>query len=143
MRTGMRALGIAGALALAASLACEAGNPSNDAVQPPADVPADVAADVPAPADNGPRTDVDTVTGATKKILTDTHPGWQKAACWDCHTADDHNDGKDPYLCIGCHGTNGAPAGHSGESPCSGCHQVPHAAEGFPDPLSCRACHGS
>jgi hypothetical protein len=109
----------------------------------------DVVADPASPADPGVTPDagtdqgVDTVTGATKLILDDTHPGWQQPACWGCHTADDHNDGKDPYMCIGCHGKDGAPAGHGGASPCAGCHTTPpHGSEGFPDPLSCKSCHG-
>jgi hypothetical protein len=140
MPTWMRILAASGLLALATALACESsGTPPADTAQP-----ADAVADTPVPADPGPRTDLDAVTGATKLMLDDTHDGWQKAACWDCHTADDHDDGKDPYLCVGCHGNNGAPAGHGGESPCSGCHAPPpHGAEGFPDPLSCRGCHGS
>ena len=111
--------------------------------------PVDVIADNDTLVDPGVAPDVarelgvDTVTGATKLILDNTHSGWGNPKCWDCHTADEHNDGKDPYLCIGCHGKNGAPkvpAGHSGTPPCSGCH-TPHSNEGFPDPLSCQSCH--
>jgi hypothetical protein len=95
------------------------------------------AADVPATTD----TRVDTVTGATKRMLDDTHAGWQKPACWTCHTADAHNDGKDPYACVPCHGTNGAGPGHAGADPCGSCHSPAHADTGFPDPLSCKSCH--
>jgi hypothetical protein len=142
MRTCVGILRLSGALALTAWLACDADNRDPSDLGPRPDVPADTAPDV--ATDDGAGHDVDAVTGATKLILDDTHPGWQKAACWDCHTADDHNDGKDPYLCTGCHGTNGAPAGHGGASPCAGCHDpLPHGVEGFPDPLSCRTCHGT
>lgn len=110
-------------------------------VAAPADLgaPADVAApaDVPALPDPG----VDTVTGATKKMLDSTHKGWGKPACWTCHTADAHNDGKDPYGCVPCHGKNGAHKGHGGADPCGSCHKTPHAETGFPDPLSCKSCH--
>ncbi len=127
---------VAVALCLGAVPACDSSNSSGSDEDGPADV-AEVA-------DPGTDASVDTVTGATKLKLTDEHDGWQKAACWSCHTADDHNDGKDPYLCVGCHGTNGAPSGHGGATPCSGCHAPsPHGEEGFPDPLSCKTCHGS
>ena len=108
------------------------------------DVPAlDGMVDPGVGSDKGADLAVDTVTGATKLILADTHTGWGNPKCWGCHTADDHNDGKDPYLCIGCHGKNGALAAHSDRgSPCSGCHDpAPHGSDGFPDPLSCMSCH--
>ena len=97
---------------------------------------------------------VDTVSGATKLILDDsnhTHhmndqDSWRNPNCWACHTEDSHNEALDPYLCVTCHGRNGAEDGHGGATPCSGCHDVttlatPHAAEGFPDPSSCQTCH--
>ena len=116
----------------------------------------DVVADPGSPADPGTLPDVaaesgvDTITGATKLILTEvTHAAWNDPRCWNsgCHTADTHNDGKDPYMCIGCHGIQGAAAkpGHTDRgTPCgkSGCHSpLPHGTDGFPDPLSCKACH--
>ena len=103
------------------------------------------------PADNGSSApdstldsvEPDTTTGATRLILENSHPGWEEPSCWNCHTADDHNDGKDPYLSVGCHGTNGAQAmPHGDRSKCVDCHDpLPHGTEGFPDPLSCRGCH--
>jgi hypothetical protein len=111
-----------------------------------------------------PGGDVDAVTGATQKLLLDeSHPGWpgddwrtdddwKGTGCFygapPCHTADDHNDGLDPYLCVSCHGTNGAhaqPANHADRTTCAGCHPAPakHPAEGFPSPLSCRTCHAA
>ena len=139
------------ALFLAAVPSCDSGNDSGrdeagpDDVAEIADPGAEAALDTVTGNDTGlDEAAVDTVTGATKLMLTDAHGGWQQPACWSCHAADDHNDGKDPYLCVGCHGTNGAPAGHGGATPCSGCHSpAPHGEEGFPDPLSCKTCHGS
>lgn len=127
-------------------LACESSSGTSDTTPPPADVPGDPGVPDPGPSpDAVTDSGVDTVTGATKLILTDAHPGWNQPKCWDCHTADDHNDGKDPYLCIGCHGTDGAPhlpSGHTGTPPCLGCHgTVTHQGDGFPDPLSCTSCH--
>ena len=107
--------------------------------------------------------DVDAVTGATQKLLLDeSHPGWpgddwrtddwKGTGCFygapPCHTADDHNDGLDPYLCVSCHGTNGAhaqPGSHEGRTTCAACHPSPakHPADGFPSPLSCRTCHAA
>jgi hypothetical protein len=132
------AFGLATALAMATCEATDAGTDPGPAHDPGG------------PADPGgsadPGGDVDAVTGATQKLLLDeTHAGWQNPGCWNaagCHVADDHNEGLDPYLCVSCHGTNGAPAGH-GQTTCAGCHLSPedHPAEGFPTPLSCRTCH--
>ncbi len=87
--------------------------------------------------------DVDAFTGATghAEPLVESHSGWKNPTCWTCHEADTHNEGLDPYLCADCHGTNGAPAGHSDSNTCNTCHDEPHGAEGFPVPLSCKACH--
>lgn len=99
-----------------------------------------------APFDSG--SDIDAITGATKLWLDSTHSGWKKAGCWGdgCHADDGHRDGLDPYLCVRCHGTNGAsarPAGHQGYDTCAGCHPAPtnHPSEGFPSPISCKGCH--
>lgn len=99
-----------------------------------------------APLDSG--NDIDAITGATKLWLESTHSGWKKAGCWGdgCHADDGHRDGLDPYLCVQCHGTNGAsarPDGHQGYATCAGCHPTPtdHPSEGFPSPISCKGCH--
>jgi hypothetical protein len=113
--------------------------------------------DADAGVDSGPTSDVarppdtldavDAVTGATtKKWLDDAHAGWAKPACWTCHTPDEHSDGLDPYLCVTCHGTNGAGSlpGNHGKTGCLTCHgdgQHFHAPEGFTAPLSCLTCH--
>lgn len=75
--------------------------------------------------------------------LDQSHPGWRDPGCWSapCHQkASTHNADKLPYQCAECHGTNGAPAGHTGKTPCSTCHGTPHGA-GFPDPEACQTCH--
>lgn len=150
------AFGLATTLAMATCEATDAGSDPGTAHDPggPAD-PGD-------PADPGG--DVDAVTGATQKLLLDdTHPGWpgddwrenddwQGTGCFygapPCHAEDDHNAGLDPYLCVHCHGTNGAkprPANHAGRDQCAGCHASPakHPAEGFPSPISCKECHAA
>ena len=102
--------------------------------------PGDTATPDTAPAD----TAVEAETGATPTApkLTSAHPGWEKPNCLSCHQYDTHNDGLDPYLCAGCHGTNGAPTPpHGVRDSCNGCHGQPHGADGFPDPLACKACH--
>jgi hypothetical protein len=83
----------------------------------------------------------DSDPGTSGGVLTSGHPGWQDPSCWSCHGEDAHNSGLDPYGCVTCHGSNGAPSGHTDASPCSGCHGAPHGAEGFPDPESCQRCH--
>ncbi len=90
-----------------------------------------------------PHGQVDTAPGDTTASgeLTSAHTGWKDPACWACHSEDEHNSGMEPWGCVPCHGTNGAPAGHTDSTPCSGCHSQPHGADGFPDPDSCLACH--
>lgn len=73
--------------------------------------------------------------------LTTSHPGWGEACCEDCHTLGGHNEGLAPYECVDCHGINGAPAGHTRETPCAECHDREHRCGDFPDPVSCQACH--
>ena len=73
--------------------------------------------------------------------LDTTHEGWRDPSCWDCHIEDGHDIGLEPYQCIECHGTNGAPRGHTLLTPCAECHVQPHGAEGFPDPEACQTCH--
>ena len=56
-----------------------------------------------------------------------------------------NNDGLSPYERAGCHGTNGAPDGHSSGT-CSSCHgSKPHRCTTgeFPIPDSCVVCHPS
>lgn len=79
--------------------------------------------------------------GANSGELTSTHTGWRDPACWDCHGEDSHNAGLQPAGCVICHGSNGAPGGHTSSTPCSQCHVEPHGADGFPDPDSCQTCH--
>jgi len=136
------------ALVFAACGGGDGGNGSDDTA-----APADTASDTAVPdtatpdsatPDTAPAdTAVEAETGATPPptILDATHPGWRKPGCLSCHTYDVHNDGLDPYLCAGCHGTNGAPKPpHEDRQGCA-CHGQPHGAEGFPVPLSCKACH--
>jgi len=137
------------------ALSCDSGGgdsgPGEDTTVPAEDTVAvdtpeggiDVTVDVPS-ADTPPPADtVEAETYATPEPnkLTSGHSGWEEAKCWDCHEADEHNDGLDPYLCADCHGTNGAPGGHSDSNNCGGCHGAEHGDVGFPDPLSCKTCH--
>ena len=75
--------------------------------------------------------------------LDDAHQGWRDPLCWDCHdTKTTHNSDKAPYECVACHGTNGASAAHTTQTPCSGCHSSAHGGgDDFPDPDSCQTCH--
>lgn len=86
-------------------------------------------------------TDTDTGTDVTAPQLDAQHPGWTHEDCLDCHTYDAHNDGKLPHECAECHGTNGAPHGHGGSTPCTDCHSGHSPAASFPDPESCQTCH--
>lgn len=123
--------------------------PGEDTVAPgedilAADTPEGIDVTVDLPGEDTPSSE-DTVDVATPDppVLKSGHTGWKKAKCWNCHDADVHNDGLDPYLCADCHGTNGAPGGHSDSNNCGGCHGAEHGADGFPDPLSCKTCHPS
>ena len=72
------------------------------------------------------------------------HPGWGDPGCFGsgCHDRDEtHNSDLQPYECVECHGKNGAPLGHGGNTPCATCHGQPHGNQGFPDPDSCEVCH--
>lgn len=73
--------------------------------------------------------------------LTASHQGWGEACCEDCHTLAGHNEGLAPYECADCHGVNGAPRGHTNETPCAECHGQEHRCAAFPDPVSCQTCH--
>lgn len=143
MERTIRILATCCALVLAANCDCSSGSASDagdTSVADPKEASIPDDGTVETPAETG--SEVDAVTGATKLIVDSTHAGWKNPECRSCHTPDDHNDGKDPYLCIGCHGTNGSSAGHGGGTPCSGCHSpLPHGTDGFPDPLSCKSCH--
>lgn len=81
-----------------------------------------------------------TVLGADGQ-LTSAHPGWDDPCCTSCHTPDSHNEGLAPHECAGCHGVNGAPRGHTTETPCAECHGQEHRCAAFPDPVSCQTCH--
>ncbi len=110
---------LAAALALGLAIAC--GDTVKDDTAPPDDTAPDT-------------------TASTE--LTDAHSGWRGPACWDCHdTAATHNNDQDPYECVACHGTNGAPGGHTNSTPCGECHHNLHSDQGFPDPDSCVVCH--
>jgi hypothetical protein len=91
-------------------------------------------------ADGTPLTDSGSANTAAGK-LSASHAGWGEACCTDCHEPDAHNEGLAPHECTGCHGTNGAPAGHTRETPCAECHGQEHRCAGFPDPVSCQTCH--
>jgi hypothetical protein len=83
----------------------------------------------------------DSDTGGSA-LLRDTHPGWRDPRCWHCHDPDEtHNADLDPWECAACHGTNGAPTGHTAYTPCGDCHGAPHGQDGFPDPVACETCH--
>lgn len=114
-------------------------SPYGDSGPTPPDADADTDTDSDTDADTDADADADTDPGPPQ--LDSGHPGWKQPACLSCHTPDDHNTGMDPYQCAGCHGTNGAPAGHGGTPPCGNCHGQPHGASGFPDPDSCQTCH--
>jgi hypothetical protein len=76
--------------------------------------------------------------------LDSSHPGWGDPGCFGsgCHDQETtHHSDLRPYECVECHGTNGSPAGHGGETPCGDCHGTPHGNNGFPDPESCLTCH--
>jgi hypothetical protein len=135
--------------------ACDSGGggngPGADTTAPPEDTVAvdtpegiDITVDVPGEDTPPPADTVEAETGATPAApkLTSGHPGWENPKCWTCHDPDMHNDGLDPYLCVDCHGTNGAPGGHSDSNDCGGCHGEKHG-EGFPAPISCKTCHPS
>ena len=83
----------------------------------------------------------DTVIPPDPPQLTSGHLGWKEPKCLSCHSTNDHNDGLVPYQCAECHGTNGAPGGHSNSDNCGGCHGDKHGPEGFPIPVSCKTCH--
>jgi len=84
----------------------------------------------------------DAITAATGDgTLTASHPGFEDACCADCHGEDAHNEGLLPHECAGCHGANGAPRGHTNETPCAECHSREHRCGDFPDPVSCQTCH--
>jgi hypothetical protein len=136
------------------ALACDSGGgdsgPGEDTTPPLEDTLAvdtpegiDITVDVPGEDTPPPADTVEAETYATPEPnkVTAEHTGWEEAKCWDCHEADVHNDGLDPYLCADCHGTNGAPGGHSDSNNCAGCHGAEHGDVGFPDPLSCKTCH--
>lgn len=82
--------------------------------------------------------------------VSDSHPGWKMVNCQSCHNPDGHQEGLTPGECSDCHGTNGAPAGHSGDTPCLDCHGAAapksmnpdHLAADLVDPADCQACHG-
>ncbi len=78
---------------------------------------------------------------ASSSALDDSHLGWTEPACWSCHVEDAHNSGMQPWDCVTCHGTNGAPRGHTTSSPCLDCHAPPHDTTGFTDPDACLVCH--
>ena len=133
----------------------DAGVPQQDTVAPPEDTVAPPEDTVVPPEDTvvppedtvvPPEDTVvppeDTVTPPDPpKLTSGNHPGWDKPKCWTCHDGDNHNTGLDPYQCVACHGTNGAPGGHSNSDNCTGCHGDKHGAEGFPNPISCKTCH--
>ncbi|HOU54859.1 MAG TPA: hypothetical protein PLQ97_13105 [Myxococcota bacterium] len=48
--------------------------------------------------------------GVSSALLTDAHPGWQRADCLSCHALN-HDSGYDPATCTGCHGRNGGRSG--------------------------------
>jgi hypothetical protein len=78
--------------------------------------------------------------------LDSSHEGWDNPGCFGsgCHEEDDtHHSDLQPYECVDCHGTNGAPGGHGGDTPCgqADCHPNEHGNNGFPDPESCQTCH--
>jgi len=73
--------------------------------------------------------------------LGSSHPGFREACCTECHDPDSHNTGLAPHECAGCHGANGAPRGHTQETPCAECHDQEHRCADFPDPVSCQTCH--
>ena len=76
--------------------------------------------------------------------LGPNHEGWDDPGCWgsDCHDQDDtHHSDLRPFECVECHGINGAPSGHGGDTPCGDCHPDQHGNNGFPDPESCQTCH--
>lgn len=75
-------------------------------------------------------------------ILDQTHAGWQRANCSDCHTQDAHDAGLDPFECVECHGTNGASQVRHGGN-CQSCHRwvVDHPSASFPYNDSCVICH--
>lgn len=108
-----------------------------DTSTPDNDGPDDTGLDTPGTLD----TAVEAETHATPvaPALTSAHAGWENPKCLTCHEYDAHNDGSDPYLCAGCHGTNGAPKGHK-TGGCD-CHAGEHGDVGFPSPLSCTTCH--
>lgn len=91
---------------------------------------------------------------AIPQPLTNTHEGWQTAACAgnDCHSLPisegTHLNTTAIADCAGCHGGNGAynPNGpksgkkdHNAGSSCTMCHQSEHSA-GYSS-NDCRACH--
>ena len=83
--------------------------------------------------------------------VSQTHTGWKKVDCRSCHNPMDHQEGLTPGECSDCHGSNGAPAGHSGDTPCLDCHgaaapkpmNLDHQAADPDDPADCQACHGN
>jgi hypothetical protein len=80
-------------------------------------------------------------SGCGAPELDQSHTGWRNPECWTCHKADSHNRVKPPFECVGCHGLNGAPPGHTNVVPCAQCHPKMHGETWFPDPESCRTCH--
>lgn len=82
--------------------------------------------------------------GVSSALLTDAHPGWQRADCLSCHALN-HDSGYDPATCTGCHGRNGAPvrdpASHGPGAACGSCHARQHAGQGFAAPDDCVTCH--
>ena len=81
--------------------------------------------------------------------LESGHPGWGKADCFACHDERGHRANLTSGECAGCHDTNGAPSGHTGDTPCLQCHDeagvMPapneHLGAELSDPDDCLSCH--
>jgi hypothetical protein len=80
--------------------------------------------------------------------LTEDHPGWKNALCFDCHgktTGYPHGADRREPGCRDCHGGNGAPLeAHAGErQSCStgGCHGSTGHIAVFSAPADCAGCH--
>jgi all-trans-retinol 13,14-reductase len=79
--------------------------------------------------------------GKNANLLSESHSGWKKAECYDCHN-DVHQGAFALGECVTCHGSNGATrrtAGHA-NADCRSCHADEHAASDFLE-QHCAACH--
>lgn len=78
--------------------------------------------------------------------LTEDHPGWRNALCFDCHgktTSYPHGGDRREPGCRECHGGNGAPLeAHAGDrQSCASCHGATGHLAVFNEPADCAGCH--